>query len=127
MLPSLVAEPPKSGHWFHEIKFDGYRTLIVIDAGKARAFARNGLDWSDHYVTIVEAAGKLRCRSAVIDGEVVVLDAAGRSDFHVMKTAIGRELVFIAFDLIFLDGQDLRRAPIEERRARLRGLIPASP
>ena len=81
-------------------------------------------------VIIVEAAGKLRCRSAVIDGEVVVLDETGRSDFGAVKTAIalrGRGLVFMAFDLMFLDGKDLRVLALEERRAELRRLIPRSP
>src|SRR5262249_4676186 len=125
MLPSLVLEPPKGEHWIHEIKHDGYRTLLVIDNGEARAFTRSGLDWSPDYRPIVEAAGKLRCRSAVIDGEVVVLDGEGRSDFHAVKGAIargGRGLLFIAFDLLFLDGRDLRAVPIEERRAKLRRL-----
>jgi ATP-dependent DNA ligase len=96
----------------------------------ARAFTRNRLDWSDYYRPIVEATAKLRCRSAVIDGEVVALDEEGRSDFHAIQAAIGlggRGLVFIAFDLMFLDGRDLRCLSIEERRAELRHLIPRSP
>ncbi len=79
---------------------------------------------------IVEAAAKLRCRSAVIDGEVVAVDDAGCSDFHAIKTAIalgGRGLVFIAFDLVFLNSADLRAVPVEEHRAALRGVIPRSP
>jgi DNA ligase D-like protein (predicted ligase) len=130
MLPSLALEPPKGDQWIHEIKFDGYRTVLVIDDSEGRAFTRNRLDWSDRYRPIVEAATKLRCRSAVIDGEIVALDAAGRSDFAAMRTAIalrGRGLVFVAFDLIFLNGRDIRALPIEERRAELRRLIPRSP
>jgi bifunctional non-homologous end joining protein LigD len=130
MLPSLVIEPPQGGAWIHEIKFDGYRTMLVIDGSEARAFTRNRFDWSDYYRPVVEAAGKLRCRSAVIDGEVVVLDDSGRSDFHAVKTAIGlggRGLVFIAFDLLFLNGRDLRGIGLEDRRKELRRLIPASP
>jgi ATP-dependent DNA ligase len=74
MLPSLALEPPKGDQWIHEIKFDGYRTVLVVGDSEARAFTRNRLDWSDRYRPVVEAAGKLRCRSAVIDGEVVALD-----------------------------------------------------
>ena len=88
------------------------------------------LDWSDYYRPIVEAAGKLRCRSAVIDGEIVVLDEEGRSHFHAVKSAIslgGRGLLFIAFDLLFLDGSDLRAVRLEERRAELCRQIPRSP
>ena len=88
MLPSLVTEPPASDNWQHEIKHDGYRTQLVIDRGKVQAFTRNRNDWTDRYPGIVAAAEGLRCRSAVIDGEVVVLDDAGRSDFHAVKTAI---------------------------------------
>ena len=77
MLRSLTAAPPASDHWLHEIKHDGYRTLLVTEDGVARAFTRNRLDWSDYYRPIVEAAGELRCRSAVIDGEVVALDQQG--------------------------------------------------
>jgi bifunctional non-homologous end joining protein LigD len=130
MLPSLALEPPKGDQWIHEIKFDGYRTVLVVKDGEARAFTRNRLDWSDRYQPIVEAAGKLRCRSAVIDGEVVALDATGRSDFEAMRTAValrGRGLLFVAFDLTFLDGKDLRWLPIGERRAELQRLIPRSP
>ncbi len=81
MLPSLALEPPKGDAWLHEIKFDGYRTLLVVDDGEARAFARNRLNWSDEYRPVVEAAAELRCRSAVIDGEVVVLDDGGGLTF----------------------------------------------
>ena len=126
MLPSLVAEPPMGERWIHEIKFDGYRTVLIVENGKARAFTRNRLDWSDYYAPVVEAASKLRCLSAVIDGEVVVFDGDGRSDFHAVKTAIalgGRGLVFIAFDLMFLDGKDLRTLTIEDRRAELRDRV----
>jgi ATP-dependent DNA ligase len=104
--------------------------VLVIEDGQARAFTRSRLDWSDRYRPIVEAASKLRCRSTVIDGEVVAVDAAGRSDFDAMRTAIalrGRGLVFVAFDLMFLDDEDLRALPLEERRAELRRLIPRSP
>jgi ATP-dependent DNA ligase len=123
-------KPPKGDAWLHEIKFDGYRTLLVVDQGEARAFTRNRLDWSDRYWPIAQAAGKLRCKSAVIDGEVVAVNADGRSDFDAMRTAValrGRGLVFVAFDLMFLDGKDLRALPLEERRAKLRRLIPRSP
>ena len=60
MLPSLALEPPGGEHWIHEIKFDGYRTVVIIADGEARAFTRNRLDWSDYYRPIVEAASTLR-------------------------------------------------------------------
>src|SRR6476659_4809517 len=90
---------------------------------------RNRNDWTRVYPGIVAAAGKLKCRSAIIDGEVIFPDPEGRSDFHAIRTVIGskgRGLVFVAFDLPFLDGRDLRWVPLEERRALLRELIPGS-
>src|SRR5262245_10772131 len=119
MLPSLVLEPPASDNWCHEIKHDGFRTMLVVDSGTARAFSRNGFNWSDRYRPIVEAASKLRCRSAVIDGEVIVQDGDGRSDFEAIRYAMAsaqHRLVFFAFDLPYLNNEDLRDAPLEERR-----------
>jgi ATP-dependent DNA ligase len=81
MLPSQALEPPASDHWLHEIKHDGFRTLLLVNDGKVQAFTRNGNDWTARYPAIVAAAAKLRCRSAVIDGEVIVQDETGRSDF----------------------------------------------
>ena len=130
MLPSLVLDAPAGDDWIHEIKFDGYRTLLAVNGGQARAFTRNGYDWSDRYGPIVEAAAKLRCRSAIIDGEVISPGADGASDFHGVMPAIsrgGRGLVFVAFDLLFLDDKDLRTVPLEERRRALRKLMPRSP
>jgi DNA ligase D-like protein (predicted ligase) len=123
MLPSLAAEPPASDKWQHEIKHDGYRTLLVVDRGAVRAYTRNRNDWTDRYRPIVAAAAGLRCRSAVIDGEVIVQDEAGCSDFEAIRYAMANaphRLVFFAFDAPFLNGEDLRDAPLEERRELLR-------
>ena len=111
-LPTLSTEPPSGPEWLHEIKHDGYRTLVVIDHGKARAFTRNGYDWTAKYAPIVTACAKLRCQSALIDGEMVVENEHGVSDFAALRSAIANNpsrLVFFAFDLLFLNGQDLRR------------------
>ena len=71
-LASPVDQPPEGNHWLHEIKHDGYRSLMVIEGGEARVYTRNGYDWSDRYPGIVRAASNLSCRSAIIDGEAVV-------------------------------------------------------
>ena len=126
MLPTLVDEPPAGEGWLHEIKYDGYRTQIVIDADGARAFTRNGHDWSDKYAPLLKAVGLLGCLRAIVDGEVIVQDEAGRSDFPALRTAIGRtpeRLVFMAFDLLHLDGTDLRSLALEQRRERLEELV----
>jgi DNA ligase D-like protein (predicted ligase) len=129
-IPTLVPEPPSGEGWIHEIKHDGYRTLIVIAGGKVRAFSRWGRDWTGPYRRVVEAAGKLPCKAALIDGELIVQDENGISDFDALRSAIHKarhRLVFFAFDLLHLDGQDLRRSPLIERRVALRKLIQPEP
>jgi bifunctional non-homologous end joining protein LigD len=79
--PVLSAEPPTGSGWIHEIKHDGFRTLIGFSGRNIRAFTRSGLDWSDKYQRVIEACRKLRCRSALLDGEIVVQDKNGVPDF----------------------------------------------
>src|SRR5215207_10812337 len=129
-LPMLSAEPPAGAGWIEEIKHDGFRTLLRIDRGQVQAFTRSGLDWSDKYQRVIEGCRKLRCRSALIDGEIIVQDAKGVSDFAALRASINREphrLVMFAFDLLFVDGTDVRRLPLVERREELRKLIPMNP
>ncbi len=111
LLPTLVSEPPTGDGWLHEIKHDGYRTLIVIDDGRVCAYTRNGHDWSDRYSRVVACAAQLQCWSAIIDGEMIVQDERGLSDFLALRHALSQEphrLFFYAFDLLHLDGNDLR-------------------
>lgn len=126
MMPTLVAKPPQGDDWMHEAKFDGYRSQIIIDAGGARIFTRRGLDWTSKYRDLVEAAKALNVQDAIIDGEVVVLNEAGLSDFAALRKAITRrqhDLYFVAFDLLHLNGHDLRDMVLEDRREILAGLI----
>jgi bifunctional non-homologous end joining protein LigD len=128
--PILVPEPASGEGWIHEIKYDGYRTLIVIDHGQVRAFARNANDWTRVYRRIVDACGRLGCETALLDGEMIVQDEFGLSDFYGLRSAIYKaphRILFFAFDLLYLDGQDLRKAPLIERRAALRRLIEPDP
>jgi len=123
-LPSLTDQPPEGGDWIHEVKHDGYRTMLVVERGTARAYTRNGHDWSDRYPGIIAAARKLPCRSAILDGEVIVQDARGVSDFEALQAALRSKtthLIFYAFDLLHLE--DLRENPLLERRAKLRELV----
>jgi bifunctional non-homologous end joining protein LigD len=87
----LTSEPPTGGAWIHEIKHDGFRTLLHINVKDIRAFTRNGYDWSDKYGRVVEACRKLHCRSALINGEIIIQDENGISDFAALRAAIDRE------------------------------------
>jgi DNA ligase D-like protein (predicted ligase) len=129
-IPTLVPEPPSGEGWIHEIKHDGYRTQIVIDQGKVRAYSRHGRDWTGPYRRVVEACAKLPCKASIIDGEVIVQDENGISDFDALRSAIHKalhRLLFFAFDLLHLEGQDLRRTPLIDRRAALHKLIEPDP
>jgi bifunctional non-homologous end joining protein LigD len=126
-LASPVADLPKTTGWLHEIKFDGYRTLAMIEAGETRLITRGGLDWTRRYGDLPAAFAKLDCKSAVIDGEVVVLDPKGISRFAALQDALsegaGNKLIFYAFDLLHLDGWNLRAAPLVQRKELLAKLL----
>jgi len=126
-LAKLVDSVPTGNSWLHEMKYDGYRTLVAVGGGSARVYTRSGLDWSDRFSSIVEAASKLKVGSALIDGEAVVLDANGRSSFQALQGALkgspGNVDLF-AFDLLELDGDDLTGLPLVERKERLRAILP---
>ncbi len=126
MKPLLVEQAPDGDGWVHEIKHDGYRTLLAIEPEEVRAFSSSGHDWSNQYRRICNAAGQLYVGSALIDGELVVQDDRGVSDFEGLRGAIAREphrLVFFAFDLLHLNGEDLRGVRLDERRGLLRELL----
>ncbi|MEI9428689.1 ATP-dependent DNA ligase [Mesorhizobium sp. Cs1299R1N3] len=125
MKPKLVEVPPTGDNWIHEIKYDGYRTQVAIEGGAARALTSTGIDWSKTYKQVVDAAKDL-AGSAILDGEVVVLNDAGVSDFHALRSAMRwspSRIIFVAFDLLHLGGADLRRVPLIERREKLRKLL----
>ncbi len=128
LLPTLVDQPPVGETWQHEIKHDGYRTQLALAVDRAQAFTRNGYDWSEKYRPILTAARQPDRLSAILDGEMIVQDERGRSDYDAFRRALGRQpdrLVFYAFDLLGLDGRDLRAAPLIERRDLLRELVGA--
>ena len=126
MQPTLVDAAPEGDDWIHEIKYDGYRTELLLNGADSRAFTRNGHDWSDKYRLILDRAQALPGRVALLDGEIIVQSEAGRSDFHAVRSAITsapERLVFYAFDLLMVDGMDIRREPLLVRRERLRKII----
>lgn len=124
-LATLVANVPGGNGWLHEMKYDGYRTLIAIGKGGPKLYTRTGLDWTDKFPGIAEAARSIPAGSALIDGEVVAFKG-DRTDFSTLQGAIsngGEGLSYFAFDLLELDGGDLSRLPQVERKERLRALI----
>ena len=127
-LASSVDQPPEGKHWIHEIKHDGYRCQMLLQQGQARVFTRNGHDWTDRFPSIVRAAANLRCQSAIIDGEAIVQNGNGASDFEALSSAMRRQpqsIILYAFDLLHLDGKDLRQQTLLERRASLKRLVGA--
>ncbi len=126
-LASQAEEPPSGDDWLHEIKFDGYRTIAIIDAGNARLITRSGLDWTKRYGDVAAAFGRLPCKEAVIDGEIVVPDEKGVTRFGALQDAIANgdssKMIFYAFDLMHLDGFDLSAVRLVERKAMLEKLL----
>ncbi len=127
MLTTLVAATPRGNEWLHEIKYDGYRMLCRIDRGKVRLYSRNAKDWTSVFAAIAADLAKLPVRTAWIDGEIVVMDAAGRSSFQALQNALSARVsafLFFAFDLVYRDGYDLRRvAALVERKRLLREVV----
>jgi bifunctional non-homologous end joining protein LigD len=127
-LATLVEEAPEGREWLHEIKLDGYRLLGRLDRGRVRLETRNGLDWTDRFPGVAEALATLPARSALVDGEAVVFDRSGRSSFAALQAALGRarsgaDVHFVLFDCLAIDGRDLRRKPLVERKEALRELV----
>jgi bifunctional non-homologous end joining protein LigD len=119
-LPSPAERPPTGPDWVHEIKHDGYRLMARRDPIGIRLLTRNGHDWSPRYPLIVEAVNRLKARSCLIDGEAVACDDNGVAVFaRLRRQPSGRHVFLFAFDLLELDGEDLRREPFETRKATL--------
>jgi ATP-dependent DNA ligase len=127
-LPSPAPQPPAGGGWLHEIKLDGYRLMVRRDGAGERLLTRRGNDWTPRYPLIRAAAHALRAKSFLIDGEVVCCDEAGMPDFELLRRKRNDpSAVLVAFDLIELNGRDLRREPIEARKAALYKLLGGAP
>jgi len=126
-LATQTPNPPGEGDWLHEIKFDGYRTMARVSPQNVGLITRSGLDWAKRYGDLPEAFRLLPCSEAIIDGEIVVLDDKGISRFAALQDALsegaGNKLVFYAFDLLYLDGWDISRAPTAKRKEVLAQLL----
>lgn len=140
MLATPVEKPFDDPEWLFEIKWDGYRAVAFIEDGKSRLVSRNQNDLTSQYPELQELPTFVKARSAVLDGEVVALDAEGRSSFSLMQQRTGLRsagrrtaprtdvpVVYYLFDLLYLDGYDLRRVALEDRKAMLAKLIVPNP
>jgi ATP-dependent DNA ligase len=123
-LPMTAESPPCGPEWVHEIKHDGYRMMARRDPVGIRLLTRNGHDWAPRYPLIVEAVNHLKVRSCLIDGEAVCCNDRGLAAFENMRRQRDGERVFLyAFDLLELNGKDMRREPFEVRKATLASVL----
>jgi bifunctional non-homologous end joining protein LigD len=126
-LTRLVDEAPTGPDWLHEIKYDGYRMHARLADGKAQLLTRTGLDWSKQYAFTIEALRLLPTKAAYLDGELCALRPDGVSSFSRLQAAMDErrtaDLVFFAFDVLFLDGADIAKLPLVERKERLQSLL----
>ena len=126
-LPSLAKTPPTGPDWIHEIKHDGFRVMARRDGKKVRLISRNGKDLTYRFPLVVQAVAALPVQSCVIDGEAIVSDASGLAVFNLIRSyRNGPRATLCAFDLIEIDGEDLRWKPIEDRKAALKSLLSQS-
>jgi bifunctional non-homologous end joining protein LigD len=123
-LPRAAAEPPAGRDWLHEIKHDGFRIMARRDAAGVRLLTRNGHDFAGRFPLAAAAVAALPARSCLIDGEAIVTDQKGLAVFDLIRGhRPNAAAVLCAFDLIELDGEDLRRTPIETRKSTLKSLL----
>jgi bifunctional non-homologous end joining protein LigD len=125
-LATSIEKVPTGDRWIHEIKFDGYRVQLQIANEATKVFTRNGHDWTKRFKKVAADAFHVSASSAIIDGEIVVPAADGTTDFSVLQNELkgkSTRIVMVAFDLLYLNGYDLRKLPLTERKAHLKKLI----
>jgi bifunctional non-homologous end joining protein LigD len=130
MLATLVTEPPRSGDWVYEVKYDGYRMLARVRDGRAAVFTRTGNDWTSRLPHLAREIEALGLDDSLLDGEIVVPGESGRSDFQALQNAFDRgvdtRIVYYVFDAPYLKGRDLRDLSLEDRKARLARALKAT-
>ena len=126
-LATLRDRAPQGEEWIHEIKFDGYRAQAHLDGANTTIYTRRGYDWTDRFEAIATSLRKLRIKRAIFDGEIIVPDERGASDFHRLQEDLARKrddrFVYFIFDLLYLNERDLRSQPLLERKAQLAKLL----
>jgi bifunctional non-homologous end joining protein LigD len=129
-LAALVTEAPDGDIWLHELKLDGYRIHARLENGRAKLLTRRGNDWTVKYPFVARAISSLPAQSAYLDGELCGVLSDGRTTFNLIQNAMetgDAALVFFGFDLLFLDGDDLRARPLIERKTKLEALLAGAP
>src|SRR5688572_29451073 len=130
-LATLVKQMPTGDDWIAEMKYDGYRMLCRIEDGTARLFSRTAKEWTGNFDTIARAAARLPVENAWLDGEIVVLEPDGRTSFQALQNALSIEdksrLYYYLFDVPYLNGLDLRKAPLTERKRVLQSVLKSPP
>src|ERR1700757_1541674 len=125
-LATSIDKVPSGERWLHEIKFDGYRVQIHLVNNGVKVFTRRGNDWTKRFKKIADDAWHINAGSAIIDGEVVVPSANGTTDFSVLQNELkgkSTKIVMVAFDLLYLNGRDLRKLSLFRRKAELKKIV----
>jgi bifunctional non-homologous end joining protein LigD len=125
-LATSLEKVPAGERWIHEIKFDGYRVQVHLANEAVKIFTRRGNDWTKRFKKVAHDAWRIKAASAVVDGEIVVPAADGTTDFSVLQNELkgsSKTIVLVAFDLLYLNGQDIRKEPLLRRKAELKKII----
>jgi bifunctional non-homologous end joining protein LigD len=125
-LASSIEKVPSGNRWVHEIKFDGYRVQVHLVNEAIKIFTRRGHDWTHRFKKVADDAWHIKVGSAIIDGEIIVPAADGTTDFFVLQNELkgsSKKIVMVAFDLLYLNGRDIRKEPLRRRKAELKKII----
>jgi bifunctional non-homologous end joining protein LigD len=125
-LATSIEKVPSGERWIHEIKFDGYRVQVHLANEAAKIFTRRGHDWTHRFKKVAHDAWQIKANSAVVDGEIVVPAADETTDFSVLQNELkgkSTSIVLVAFDLLYLNGCDIRKLPLFQRKAELKKIL----
>jgi bifunctional non-homologous end joining protein LigD len=125
-LASSIEKVPSGSRWVHEIKFDGYRVQVHLVNEAIKIFTRRGHDWTHRFKKVADDAWHIKAGSAIIDGEIIVPAADGTTDFSVLQNELkgsSKKIALVAFDLLYLNGRDIRKEPLHRRKAELKKII----
>ncbi|MCK1288579.1 non-homologous end-joining DNA ligase [Bradyrhizobium sp. 44] len=128
-LATSTDRAPSGERWVHEIKFDGYRVQVHLANEAVTVFTRRGHDWSNRFKKVAADAWHIKANSAIVDGEIVVPAVDGTTDFLVLQNELkgtSTKIVLVAFDLLYLNGRDLRKLPLDQRKAALKKILAGS-